>query len=220
MSTHGLAAIPSPRAAPREPGQHPRSLKLSFRSARFSRPPSRHASAPRVSSASVPARRSISTVSLSRIAGNAAFSCACCSSWRARRASSTESVEFETTPVEHKARGGALSRRVPSPVRSSSSTLSAIRSYRSLARSGCLRPRTLPPRRPSSANSSLPGGPTGGLLDSPAGSTCERSLKGGSLRRDTNRCRGSTGLAILEACCFVGAAGGVAGAVGMSAGAR
>jgi hypothetical protein len=28
------------------------------------------------------------------------------------------------------------------------------------------------------------------------------------------------GLAILEACCFVGAAGGVAGAVGMSAGAR
>ena len=30
----------------------------------------------------------------------------------------------------------------------------------------------------------------------------------------------STGLAILEACCFVGAAGGVAGAVGMSAGAR
>jgi hypothetical protein len=28
------------------------------------------------------------------------------------------------------------------------------------------------------------------------------------------------GLAVLEACCFVGAAGGVAGAVGMSAGTR
>ena len=47
-----------------------------------------------------------------------------------------------------------------------------------------------------------------------------KDLKQRQARRAVSARKPLGGLAILEACCFVGAAGGVAGAVRMSAGAR
>jgi len=47
-----------------------------------------------------------------------------------------------------------------------------------------------------------------------------KDLKQRQARRAVSARKPLGGLAILEACCFVGAGGGVAGAVRMSAGAR